>query len=388
MSRAAAELYGTIVPLHSEKVMASAILRAQLDEETLGKHPDAVALEPEETDFSAWDIAVLAQMAEKSVRNAIHSDTASDRLQTIKVGTKTRIEPMEAQRWLGNRRSFQPTSIEPIATKGGNQPMSKLQEYADTIKALDMNRIALEQQLPKELLMDQDGKLSIYYAPFDYANHDAKVAIVGITPGMTQAVNALRAAYGSLRDGNTLEETTREAKRYASFSGPMRSNLVNMLDGFGINQWLGIESADSLFKEHNHLVHTCSALKYPVFVDGKNYNGTPKMTRHLLLRRYLLTYFAEEVRAMPEAIFIPLGEKVAEAFRLLIDQGVIDKERVLIGFQHPSGANSERIAYLLKRKARNLLSKKTNADKIDQDREHIVSIMTDLIGHPPALATV
>ena len=158
--------------------------------------------------------------------------------------------------------------------------------------------------------MDRDGKLSVFYSPFDHANPEAKLGIVGITPGMTQAINALRASHESLRRGDTPEEAAREAKRYASFSGGMRANLIAILNSFGINDWLGIDSCASLFSEHNHLVHTCSALKYPVFVDGKNYNGSPKMTRNPLLRRYLLDYFAEDVKAMPNTLFIPLGEKV------------------------------------------------------------------------------
>ena len=38
---------------------------------------------------------------------------------------------------------------------------------------------------------------------------------------------------------------------------------------------------------------------------------------------------------------------------------------------HPSGANAERIAYFLGRKSRDQLSVKTNADRIDDAREHM-----------------
>lgn len=37
---------------------------------------------------------------------------------------------------------------------------------------------------------------------------------------------------------------------------------------------LGISSTRELFGRHDSLVHTTSALRYPVFRDGDNYGGT------------------------------------------------------------------------------------------------------------------
>lgn len=36
------------------------------------------------------------------------------------------------------------------------------------------------------LLMDKDGDVSIYCAPFEYINPHARIVLVGITPGPTQ----------------------------------------------------------------------------------------------------------------------------------------------------------------------------------------------------------
>ncbi len=38
--------------------------------------------------------------------------------------------------------------------------------------------------LPANLKLAEDGKISIYYAPFDYVNPHAKVVLCGITPGL------------------------------------------------------------------------------------------------------------------------------------------------------------------------------------------------------------
>ena len=48
--------------------------------------------------------------------------------------------------------------------------------------------------LPDSFLLEKEGKISIYYAPFEYVNENAKIVLVGITPGLQQAVNALNTA--------------------------------------------------------------------------------------------------------------------------------------------------------------------------------------------------
>ena len=48
------------------------------------------------------------------------------------------------------------------------------------------------------LELARDGHFVTYYTPFDAINAVAKVVLVGITPGITQAQNALVAARGAL----------------------------------------------------------------------------------------------------------------------------------------------------------------------------------------------
>lgn len=164
------------------------------------------------------------------------------------------------------------------------------------------------------------------------------------------------------------------AKRTGAFSGAMRPNLVALLDCIGLNCWLGLSSCDELFGFAANLVQTTSVLRNPVFVEGKNYNGTPNMTKHSLLQDQLTSYFGEDVKSLPNAIFVPLGNKVAEALHYLASQGLLSREQIIDGLPHPSGANAERIAYFLGRKKRNMLSVKTNPDKLDQAREKLSSV--------------
>jgi hypothetical protein len=56
----------------------------------------------------------------------------------------------------------------------------------------------------------------------------------------------------------------------------------------------------------------------------------------------------------------------------LVRNGVLDAARVLNGLPHPSGANAERIAYFLGRKARDALSPKTDATALDHARARLI----------------
>lgn len=249
---------------------------------------------------------------------------------------------------------------------------NKFINYAEIIQSLNLSLLTDASLLPKSLLMETDGDLSIYYAPLDHVNKEAKVVIVGITPGFTQLKNALIAAQTNIRLGKSVEEMLIDVKMKASFSGTMRKNLVEMLDYIGIQKWLSIDTCAELFSTRSHLLHSTSALKYPVFVKGKNYNGTPSMIKHTLLKKYFLANFGKEAEMLKHAIFIPLGPKPAEAMSLLMQSGCVDENRVLLGVPHPSPASIERINYFLEKKPKSKLSIKTNPDAIDSAKQSII----------------
>jgi hypothetical protein len=252
-------------------------------------------------------------------------------------------------------------------------------QFANTIRNLNLAGIKDASLLPDSLQLARDGALSVYYCPFEYVNPQAKVVLVGITPGFTQLKNALQEAQSQLKAGAAQEVVLREAKRVGAFSGKMRPNLVSLLDHFQVNRWLGIESCDALFGRAGHLVHTTSVLRFPVFVDGDNYNGTPSMTKHPLLRRLLLDRFAKEASQLKEAVFVPLGPRVSEAMEWLQTEGAIDGTKVLHGMPHPSPANSERIHYMLGQKPRSALSAKTDPDRLDGARAALEGKMARLL---------
>jgi hypothetical protein len=247
-----------------------------------------------------------------------------------------------------------------------------LEQYVNYIKN---NPFSLNQQaLGDELFIEQTGELSVYYAPFEYINKDAKIIICGITPGIQQAILALEEASKQLTQGSSIEATKKAAKNTASFGGPMRKNLIRLLDYIGLPPKLGITSCSELFDTKSHLVHYTSALRYPVFKSSKNYSGTPSMVSNLFLRKQLEQYLLPELGQFSSTtLIIPLGPKVEEALRYAARAGVINEDQILAGLPHPSGANAERISYFLGQKPADKLSVKTDPAVIDAAKQKLIA---------------
>jgi len=230
--------------------------------------------------------------------------------------------------------------------------------YLDAINSLSQRE---DRSLPaKDLLIWEDNlkKLTCYYAPFEHVNEKAKIIIVGITPGRTQMNRALNALKHSMDDTHEINQTTDTAfktvKRLASLSGSMRPRIIAMLNRLGYAKLLGIKCCSTLWTEDNHLVHFCSVLKYPVFVTGTDYCGQPKLFNTSKLVRLLLEGFLHDMKTInPEAVIVPLGKMVADVLTTLHQNGHIHHklttfENKVVAPPHPSGANAESIALLLR----------------------------------------
>lgn len=246
------------------------------------------------------------------------------------------------------------------------------ERFSPIIRSLSAAELDGAPSMIEKMRLAKEGKMEVCYAPFEWVNVQARVVIVGITPGRTQMLNAIKEARQQLDRGANAEHALKAAKLTGAFSGTMRPNLVGLLDHVGINKWLGVKSCDELFERSAHLIQSASVLRNPVFIDRENYSGTPNMLRNPLLREHLLSYFGKDMQSLQNAVFVPLGDKVVEALHFVADQGLLSRDRILDGLPHPSGANAERIAYFLGKKRRDDLSKKTNPVKLDEARESIM----------------
>lgn len=229
-------------------------------------------------------------------------------------------------------------------------------EYARFLSAIAGLHPPADRDEPDPRLLrweDPRTTLASYYAPFDYVNRDAKIVIIGITPGRTQMNQTLRAAVKAVRAGASFESSLRSVKAAGSFSGQMRETLVALLNRLGYQRSLEIDCCSRLWSSHDSLVHFCSLLRYPVFVDGQDYNGVPPMLRTTALSQDVRQYVVRELAEIrPDAVLIPLGDKVLEVMRALKAEGAIRQQLRLykgehVAPPHPSGANSEAIALVL-----------------------------------------
>lgn len=215
-------------------------------------------------------------------------------------------------------------------------------EYSSKIKK--MKCFTRKDILTKEFLLYSDDRMKIYYAPHnEIINLNAKVFIVGITPGWTQTAVSYETAHKGLIDNLNCEEIKINCKRNSRFAGSMRKNLIEMLDELELNKKIHLKSCEELFNSHDELLHTTSVIPYPVFINDKNYTGSnPKILDNEILTSYMKKYFYKEIEILSDALIIPLGKSVEEILKVLIDEKVITEEQCLLGFPHPSGANGHR----------------------------------------------
>lgn len=217
-------------------------------------------------------------------------------------------------------------------------------KYVDKIKDLDSFKKEVILNEDFELYSDSQNKIKIYYALHnEIINRNAKVFIVGITPGWTQTSIAYKTARDGLLEDLSEEQIKRNCKINSRFAGSMRKNITFMLDELELNKYLNIGSCSELFEMGNELLHTTSLIPYPIFINGKNYTGSnPKILDNEIFSSYVKKYFYGEIKALDDILIVPLGKAVEEVLQSMVNEGVISSEQCLFGFPHPSGANGHR----------------------------------------------
>ena len=204
-------------------------------------------------------------------------------------------------------------------------------KYLNQIKAL--KKINKSTIINSKFLINAENNIKIYYAPFDYLNSDAKIMIVGITPGLQQMLQSFQV----INDGKSLKEV----KDLSSFKGSMRTTLIKYLDELKVNKKLKIKSCESLFNKDNKYLHTTSLVKYPVFDKGKNYSGSNILKKKMLIE-FIEKNFLKELKTLKKAIIIPLGNTVSSTIEYLNSKYNLKLTCFLKGFPHPSGANARK----------------------------------------------
>ena len=227
-----------------------------------------------------------------------------------------------------------------------------LYDYVEVIKKLPLkDKYTKDELLIDSFLIEKEGNIEIYYAPHnEYINSEAKVFIVGITPGFQQMSTAMARARKELEICEDIPLIQYKCKAEGRFSGTLRKNIIDMLDDIKLNEALGLKGCEELFGEKDNLLHTVSLIPYSVFVKKQNYSGhTPKLMKSSFLMKYVYNNFIDELKSLDNyksILLIPLGRAVEEVLCKLEAEGVIGSNQILKGFPHPSGANVNRLVQL------------------------------------------
>src|SRR3712207_3900477 len=104
---------------------------------------------------------------------------------------------------------------------------AKFHHYKKLIQSIPSS-FSEEYLINEHFLLEKEEKkkLEIYYAPFEYVNEEAKVVIVGITPGVHQMKKSFSTVIEAVGEDISDEEILRKVKNNSSFEGTMRKNLV------------------------------------------------------------------------------------------------------------------------------------------------------------------
>jgi len=148
------------------------------------------------------------------------------------------------------------------------------QAYIPSIKKLPINRTLTQKDLlVKRFRLYSKDDIEVFYAPMGHVRRKAKIVIISVTPGWTQMVLSYQLARSMIDHLKTQRLILSKIKKQIAFVGTMRVNLIKMLDELRLPECLGIKSAEVLFEEKTDMVHSTSAIRYPMFYRGKNYTG-------------------------------------------------------------------------------------------------------------------
>ncbi len=225
----------------------------------------------------------------------------------------------------------------------------RLEDYIEKIKHLPLKtKYTKEDLFIEDFLIDSYKNLKIYYTPHnEYINKNAKILIVGITPGFQQMSYSILMARKCIEEKMDIERIKYLCKLAGRLSGGIRKNIIQMFDEIKLNEAIGVKSFEDVFNGEDKYIHTTSLVSYPVFQNNKNYSGhTPKIYKNEFLMKYVYENFLHEISMLKDVLIIPLGKGVEEVISILDKEGALHNFKILKGFPHPSGVNAHRYKQL------------------------------------------
>ena len=253
--------------------------------------------------------------------------------------------------------------------------------------SVDLKRLGQGGVGAPEFNLGKEGKYSLQYIPFEHVNPEAKLVIVGITPGNNQLDLAYQAAQELLKAGVPDEEILTEVKKAGAFGGrSMKPNLLKMLRHFQFEKLLGIDDVESLWGRNAGLLHSTSVVPHAAFKDGERFNGGfDEIMASPLLKNCFLDCLVPSMREITgKALFVALGPCPQAALDWCIKEGALRQEQVLGSLCHPSSAGGSTTRYYLREISKDELDPKnpvrSRCDWLDQSYEQMRSSTSTLLG--------
>jgi hypothetical protein len=184
-------------------------------------------------------------------------------------------------------------------------------------------------------------------------NPNARLVIVGISPGPNQIELAYDAVQARIKAGLSDELVLGHAKREGSFgAATMRPNLIKMLEHFGIPQLLGITKADDLWGVSWPYLHATSIVPHAAFRNGKPFAGSfADVMASAPFRECFERDFAATLPLLgSEARYIALGPTPLAALDWCCHQGLLNPGQILGAFAHPSTNGGSQVPVYLGKK--------------------------------------
>lgn len=228
--------------------------------------------------------------------------------------------------------------------------------FADALKRLGADGVGAQ-----EFVLGGDRGYELQYIPFEHVNRQAKLVIVGITPGNTQLSLAYGRAQELLREGRPESEILVEIKKAGAFGGPsMKPNLLKMLRHFNFERLLQIDDVETLWGSNAQLLHSTSVVPHATFKAGKMFAGSfQEVLDSPLLAGCFKDCFVPSAREMPaDALFVGLGPCPQAALEWCVKEGVLHRRQVLGAFCHPSSSGGSTTRYYLREVTRDEMDPK------------------------------
>lgn len=220
-----------------------------------------------------------------------------------------------------------------------------LGRYRDVI-----NRLGEAAVKSKETLFAASGHDEVYYIPFEWTNSEARLVVVGITPGPTQLELAYRTASSKIKVGLDDEGILKAAKMHGAFGGAsMRPNLIRMMDHFGFADLFGVDSVEDFWGRRADVFMGTSVVPHAAFRRGKPFAGSfDEIMKSNALTECFLYDFVPSLKDIPDtAKFVALGDTPLRALAWCVRNGHLQEHQVMGAFAHPSTSGGSAVdAYL------------------------------------------